>query len=361
MIAALQMRLPDLDPAGAVGIAEAQDALAKYNYDPGEPRDERGRWTTGGAASSASNAPRPPSTPQFSPIGDRRHLSSARSVVAGDGPSLAAPSERSWGGPVHPYGGHLIQTQGGGVGGNGPPEDIEPTVAEPPRPEFPTLRAPLGWGMLGHTAGGLEYPPVIRPMLPSGQPWPPATHDLIKKMLGHQPGKLPTMLIYVPLDGRGPILVGSTPEGDLPPEPPGYDEVRLIGTPQVTYSGATETGHARDSIDEMLRVARYNEFQAVLFNRSIVMASRYIQEPKEYLYESIVRPDVVFVARPSVDLPFRLYPYESLSPGQNAPARAGVLGQVPGLGVMNSNQYYKALVRFSPEWCRRLGVRRLCL
>ena len=51
MVAALHLRLPDIGPDDAERIAKADDALAKY--DPGEPRDQRGRWTTGGAARSA--------------------------------------------------------------------------------------------------------------------------------------------------------------------------------------------------------------------------------------------------------------------------------------------------------------------
>ena len=44
MIRALLLKLPDLDWAGAVRIAQADEALRKY--DPDEPRDSRGRWTS---------------------------------------------------------------------------------------------------------------------------------------------------------------------------------------------------------------------------------------------------------------------------------------------------------------------------
>ena len=50
MIAALRLKLPNLDEAAAARLAGAEDMLAKY--DPNEPRDERGRWTTGAAAGS---------------------------------------------------------------------------------------------------------------------------------------------------------------------------------------------------------------------------------------------------------------------------------------------------------------------
>jgi len=55
MIAAIQLRLPELDEEGAANIGGADEALKKY--DPNESRDDRGRWTTGGgsAAARASN------------------------------------------------------------------------------------------------------------------------------------------------------------------------------------------------------------------------------------------------------------------------------------------------------------------
>jgi hypothetical protein len=49
--------LSDLDWESANRIAYADDLLNKYN--PDEPRDERGRWTTGGAPSADSSA-KPP-------------------------------------------------------------------------------------------------------------------------------------------------------------------------------------------------------------------------------------------------------------------------------------------------------------
>jgi hypothetical protein len=58
MVAAVHLRLPDLNAKGAAQIARADEALNKY--DPDEPRDERGRWTTAGA--SAPNNPAKPAT-----------------------------------------------------------------------------------------------------------------------------------------------------------------------------------------------------------------------------------------------------------------------------------------------------------
>jgi hypothetical protein len=46
MIAAVLLKLPELDWNGAARIACADDVLAKY--DPNEPRNWHGRWTTGG-------------------------------------------------------------------------------------------------------------------------------------------------------------------------------------------------------------------------------------------------------------------------------------------------------------------------
>jgi hypothetical protein len=58
MVAAIHLRLPRLNPASAAHIAFADDALSKF--DPHEPRDERGRWTSGGG-SPANSAAKPAS------------------------------------------------------------------------------------------------------------------------------------------------------------------------------------------------------------------------------------------------------------------------------------------------------------
>jgi hypothetical protein len=47
MVAALHLRLPQLSWEGASRIARADQTLTKY--DPNEPRDAHGRWTTAGA------------------------------------------------------------------------------------------------------------------------------------------------------------------------------------------------------------------------------------------------------------------------------------------------------------------------
>jgi hypothetical protein len=59
MIAAVHLRLPELDADGAVRLILADHALAKY--DPDQPRDDHGRWTADGAGGAstdtASNTP----------------------------------------------------------------------------------------------------------------------------------------------------------------------------------------------------------------------------------------------------------------------------------------------------------------
>jgi len=49
MIAAVHTRTPELSPEAALQLAKADRELAKYNYNPAEPRDWRGRWTRDGS------------------------------------------------------------------------------------------------------------------------------------------------------------------------------------------------------------------------------------------------------------------------------------------------------------------------
>ena len=46
MVAALRLRLPGLSWDSAARIASIDESLAKYNFNPDEPRDWRGRWTS---------------------------------------------------------------------------------------------------------------------------------------------------------------------------------------------------------------------------------------------------------------------------------------------------------------------------
>jgi hypothetical protein len=50
-IAAVQMRIPELSSESAARVARAEEKLSKYNYNPNEPRDWHGRWTSDGSAS----------------------------------------------------------------------------------------------------------------------------------------------------------------------------------------------------------------------------------------------------------------------------------------------------------------------
>jgi hypothetical protein len=47
MMAAVLMRLPE--PGGGIHISDVDGVLAKAGYDPDEPRDSHGRWTTDGS------------------------------------------------------------------------------------------------------------------------------------------------------------------------------------------------------------------------------------------------------------------------------------------------------------------------
>ena len=53
-IATLQLGLPELPDGAAVNRMAAADRLLKAGYNPNEPRDELGRWTTGRDGSSDS-------------------------------------------------------------------------------------------------------------------------------------------------------------------------------------------------------------------------------------------------------------------------------------------------------------------
>jgi hypothetical protein len=54
MVAVVHLRLPRLDSLRAIFPEETEGSLAKYN--PAEPRDSRGRWTTGVGATASNNA-----------------------------------------------------------------------------------------------------------------------------------------------------------------------------------------------------------------------------------------------------------------------------------------------------------------
>ncbi len=53
-IIAVMTRTPELNGEAAARLAKTNEELAKYNYDPSEPRDWHGRWTRDGAAGSVN-------------------------------------------------------------------------------------------------------------------------------------------------------------------------------------------------------------------------------------------------------------------------------------------------------------------
>jgi hypothetical protein len=54
MIAAVHTRTPELSREAALRRADADQELTKYNYNPDEPRDWHGRWTSDGTADRTS-------------------------------------------------------------------------------------------------------------------------------------------------------------------------------------------------------------------------------------------------------------------------------------------------------------------
>jgi hypothetical protein len=55
MIAAVHTRTPELSPEAAMRLTKADRGLAKYNYNPDEPRDWHGRWTRDGSSDPESD------------------------------------------------------------------------------------------------------------------------------------------------------------------------------------------------------------------------------------------------------------------------------------------------------------------
>jgi hypothetical protein len=290
-----------------------------HGYNPNEPRDWHGRWTTGGNGQVSPAVGYRRATPiPTGPVGARRGLLDKESF----GPSA--------GGRL--YGGQIIRIEDvPEIGHNGPPEEEtpenEPLIGAPGvaqgQPFIGAPQVPQGWDIPGQLIGGLLYPTTRHPVLRDGSPWPVATHDAIKALLTPQRGKDPKLNIYIPYDGIGPTLLGSTATASFA-QPDGYDLVTLIGTPQVTHSQGFETGHANDSIDEALSLAKTHQFSKIYFNLSLSKAT-------DKMVQSLIRPDVLAVARPPLDELFGYQPYESFSPRQDEITRQNQLSIFPGL------------------------------
>jgi len=328
MIAAVHLRLPDLDAEAASRIAAVDDFLAKY--DPDEPRDWRGRWTTGG-----EGAPRPAAQP---PRGaGARADSETRS---------ANKPESNWDGVSHPTGGHLIPT-GGGSGedfGDNEPPPWEGRVEPDSPPAINAPKVPRGWDRVED--GAL----VRRPMLRNGQPWPEASVDSVLETLRRERGAPPPrMWILVPLDGKGPPLVGSTGADEFL-EPPGYEKVELIGMPQETWRQGIRSNHARDSAEAALRYAMSNNYSRIYFNSALSTST-------EGEVDAPLRPDMLGVVRPGLDLGYRFKPYESYSPRQAWEARESLLQLIhPAMGEPEG-QFYKFLIALWTRLLRKLAAR----
>ncbi|HEY2708498.1 MAG TPA: hypothetical protein VGI95_10630 [Caulobacteraceae bacterium] len=310
MIASLHLKLPTVSPDGAARLAAAEAELAKYS--PEEPRDWRGRWTTGG--SGARPSPLAPS-PGHEAEDAFATPSSAAQLVS------------------HPTSGHLFQVQGG----NGPPPDEpEGDVGPEPEPPSPTgaPSVPPGWDVSpAYESYGVLHPAVRIPRLPDGSLWPTAEPDAILAIMSS--GKAPPVDLYIPDDMVGPTLIGSTDKTQYP-LPPGYSLVRFIGTPQETRSGNAATRHALESVVEALRMARTNLFSSVYFNRSVsTITGRAIASP--------LRADVMGVVWPELDVGYALRPYEIVSPGQTPEQQRARFRHLPGIGPGDARRYEKLL------------------
>jgi hypothetical protein len=239
-------------------------------------------------------------------------------------------TEGDWGGPSHPTGGSLILTGGGedepGIGDNEPP--LDPPIGPGVEPALGPPEVPPGWDIPGQTEGGLYYKPTRFPKFQDGRPWPTATPDNVLVILRQADPR--AMTLFVPRDGIGPTLIGSTADQDYE-QPPGYDAVRLVGLPQATRSLGVETNHAIESVREGLRMAETNRYSTIFFNRSYSTLS-----DGEVL--SPLRSDVVGVLRPSARA-FRYDPYEVYSPGQKPEDREEQLKDLPWLLPLRGHHY----------------------
>jgi hypothetical protein len=181
-------------------------------------------------------------------------------------------------------------------------------------------------------------PEINRPRLANGTPWPEATPDEVYNYLLRWPaGQRPVLRIYVPIDGRGPPLMGSTWETGEIEAPPDYREVTFYGRPQETQSGGGTTNHALDGVQQALDVAETGGWSEFYFNSAITTSTngRIVSQ---------LRPDVMAVSRPTLDAENPIYqPIESFSPGQRPADRATQLKLDPSIRDMIGRPYKKLL------------------
>jgi hypothetical protein len=123
MIVAVLMRLPE--PGSSIRIADVDGVLAKVGYDPDEPRDQRGRWTSGGSSTTGASTDHRPAGTQLADAGlsdvstDPMAQAAVRATEAAPNPQpniiLAAADEEEESDPRF------------GIGGNHPPiEELIP-------------------------------------------------------------------------------------------------------------------------------------------------------------------------------------------------------------------------------------------
>lgn len=368
MVAALHLCLPDLSPGVAARLATVDALLAKYS--PDQPRDWHGRWTTEGTGSGGSDEA--PELRRPALHGGAQHHSGEgigrRPATAGrpskptDGDGAGQPSASatrqiappSDDHPVsRPTGGRLIQAEweegespgfGDNSGALSVPEGRNGPEPDPD-PALPPPKVAPGWDQPYRVVNGVALPAGRYPKLPDGRPWPTPDADEIYRMLDPRRGALPFVKLYLPLDGKGPMLMGTTEQGSDYIEPPGYQPVFLRGVPQRTTSGGVETNHAIKSVEAALELAETNQYSDIFFNRSFSTISN-------GEYDVWLRPDVVGLRRPTLGFGPKFDVFEVLSPGQSGPAREQVLRPaVPGIGRFNS-QAYKLLLKL----LRALGI-----
>jgi hypothetical protein len=91
-IAAVQMRIRELSFESDARVAQAEEKLSKYNYNPSEPRDWHGRWTRDGSAGPVNLAPGSENDQRTEP-----HVFDPRQRVAENASSPAALSDSEGG------------------------------------------------------------------------------------------------------------------------------------------------------------------------------------------------------------------------------------------------------------------------
>ena len=322
MVAMLHLRLPALSKAAALSLAKVEEAFARYS--PDQPRDWRGRWTDGDGDGSGSR---------------RTAIPSARTSAVPASPSSAPPDLPLQQATTPPLQG-ARRTPFQGLwsrprlyqGNDGPPEDEPPPIGHngPPgdpleverEPDAQVEAVPHGWDVPGQTLNGLYYPPRRYPVLPDGTPWPVVTVAAVRRILG---GKASFLKIFVPDDGEGPMLIGSTPDREMM-SPKGYSVVEFRGKPQANFAGDRETDQADKCVEEAMRLARTNQFSMIFFNSTVSTGTG-------RLVESLLRPDVYGVFRPKLNFtpPARWHASEIKSPRQKDDYRTE--GELKMMGV----------------------------